>query len=53
MGFIFGRRKKVSKNTTANVSKRGVSVSKKAGPVSMNSRGQTSIRLGKGLRFKL
>lgn len=53
MGLIFGRRKKVGKNTTANVGKRGVSVSKKAGPLSVNSRGRASVRLGKGVRFKL
>jgi hypothetical protein len=53
MGFIFNRRKKIGKKTTANVSKRGVSVSRKAGPLTVNSRGKASIRLGKGLRFKL
>jgi hypothetical protein len=53
MGFIFSKRKKVGKDTTANVSKSGVSVSRKAGPISVNSRGKTSVRLGKGLRFKI
>lgn len=53
MGLIFSRRKKVGKNTTANVSKGGVSVSRKAGPLTVNSRGKASVRLGKGIRFKL
>lgn len=53
MGFIFSKRKRIAKNTTAHVSKSGVSVSRKAGPLTVNSRGKASIRLGKGLRFKL
>lgn len=53
MGFIFTKRKKIAHGTTANVSKSGVSLSKKLGPVSVNSRGKASVRLGKGLRFKL
>ena len=53
MGLIWNRRKRLGKNTNVNVSKGGVSASRKAGPVSVNSRGRTSIRLGKGLRFKI
>lgn len=53
MGFIFSRRKRVARATTANVSKTGVSASRKAGPVTVNSRGRVTIKLGKGLRFKL
>lgn len=53
MGFIFNRRKTIAKGTTANVSKSGVSVSKKVGRVSVNSRGKASINLGKGIRFKI
>lgn len=53
MGFIFSRRKRLTRGTTANISKSGISVSKKAGPLTVNSRGKASIRLGKGLRFKL
>lgn len=52
MGLIFNRRKKVGKRTTANIGKKGVSLSHKAGPVTVNSRGKVSVRLGKGLRFK-
>lgn len=53
MGLVFGKRKRIGKHTTANVSKGGVSVSRKAGPLTVNSRGKASIRLGKGFRFKL
>jgi hypothetical protein len=53
MGLIWNRRKRIGKSTTMNLSKSGVSVSKKSGPLAVNSRGKASIRLGKGLRFKL
>lgn len=53
MGLIWSKRKQVGKNTAVNMSKSGVSASRKAGPLTVNSRGKASIRLGKGLRFKL
>lgn len=55
MGFTFSRRKKLGRSTALNLSKSGASVSKKKGPVTVNSRGRGSVRLGKGLgfRFKL
>ncbi|GAA0189880.1 MULTISPECIES: DUF4236 domain-containing protein [Micrococcaceae] len=52
MGFTFRKRKKLGKSTTLNISKSGASVSKKAGPVSISSRGTVNIRLGKGLSFR-
>jgi hypothetical protein len=52
MGISFQRRKRVAKGTTVNVSKSGLSVSKKNGPVSISSRGRGSVRLGKGLSFR-
>jgi hypothetical protein len=52
MGFIFGRRKSLGKGKTLNVSKSGASVSKRAGRVTLNSRGRGSIRIAKGIRFK-
>lgn len=52
MGFVFNRRKRVARGTTVNVSKSGASVSKKAGPVTFNSRGKGSVRIAKGIRFK-
>ncbi|MBT1002215.1 DUF4236 domain-containing protein [Paenarthrobacter sp. DKR-5] len=53
MGLIFRRTKKLGKNTKLNFSKSGVSVSRKAGPVTVNSRGRITIRLGKGLTWRL
>lgn len=53
MGLIFNRRKKIGKRTTMNVSKRGVSLSRKMGPLTVSSRGGARVRLGKGLSFKL
>ena len=52
MGLVFSKRKKVGKNVTMNLSKSGVSISQKAGPLTINSRGGASIRLGNGLRVK-
>ncbi|MBT1002229.1 DUF4236 domain-containing protein [Paenarthrobacter sp. DKR-5] len=53
MGLIFRRTKKLGKNTRLNVSKSGVSVSRKAGPITLNSRGRITIRLGKGISWRL
>ena len=52
MGFTFQRRKKITNGTNLNVSKSGASVSKKKGPVTMNSRGRGSVRVAKGLSFR-
>lgn len=52
MGLLFSRRKKIGKNTTANLSKGGISLTRKAGPASINSRGRVTVRLGKGLSFR-
>lgn len=51
MGLVFNRRKKIG-GTTLNMSKRGVSASRKAGPLRVNSRGKATLRLGKGISFK-
>lgn len=55
MGFTFRKRIRLGKTTGLNVSKSGLSVSKKAGRVTMNSKGRGSVKLGKGIsyRFKL
>ena len=53
MGLIFNRRKTIAPDTYVNVSKGGVSVSKRVGRVTVNSRGRVSIRICKGLRFTL
>ena len=55
---MFGRRrrapnihKKVGKGTWLNMSRSGVSVSKKVGPVTVNSRGKVSLNLKKLFKF--
>ena len=53
MGILFNKRVKVAKNTNLNVSKSGLSVSKKVGAVTVNSRGKASIRVAPGLSIKL
>lgn len=55
MGFTFSRRRRLGRRSMLNVSKRGASVSRKIGPVTFNTRGRGSLRIGKGLgyRFKL
>ena len=52
MGFFFRKTKKVGKSTNVTVSKKGVSASKKVGPLSVSSRGNVSLRLGKGIGFR-
>lgn len=53
MGLVFSRRKRLGRGVDLNLSKSGASVSKRAGRVTVNSRGRASVRLAKGLRFKL
>jgi len=52
MGFIYRKRVRVGKRGWLNISKSGVSGSAKAGPVTFNSRGRRSVRLGKGLSYR-
>lgn len=52
MGLTWNKRKRLGKGASLNLSKSGASVSKKAGPVSISSRGRGSVRLGKGVRFR-
>ena len=53
MGLIYRRRKRLGRSSWLNVSKRGASVSEKAGPVTVNSRGQVRVRLGRGLSWRI
>lgn len=53
MGLNFRKAIKLGRNTRLNVSKSGISASRKAGPVTVNSRGRITIRLGKGLSWRL
>lgn len=52
MGFIYRKRIRTGKRSWLNVSKRGVSGSMRVGPFTVNSRGRTSMRLGKGLSYR-
>ena len=52
MGFSYRKRIRTGKRSWLNVSKRGVSGSGRIGPFTINSRGRTSLRLGKGLSYR-
>lgn len=52
MGFVFRKTKSLGSGARLNVSKHGASVSKKAGPITLNSRGRARVRLGKGISFR-
>ena len=53
MGFRYQKRVRTGKNSWLNISKSGVSGSAKVGPVTINSRGRGSIRLGNGLSYRM
>lgn len=55
MGIVFSKRKSLGKGKALNLSKSGASVSKRAGRVTVSTRGRGSVRLGKGVswRFKI
>ena len=53
MGFVFRRRKRIGRNTHANISGTGVSVSHRRGPITISSRGRGSVRLLPGLSFRV
>ncbi len=52
MGLAFRKRIDVGDQTAVNVSKGGASLSKKVGPVTVNSRGRVTVRLAKGLSYR-
>ncbi len=52
MGIQYRKRVRTGRNSWMNVSKRGVSFSARSGPFTFNSRGRTSVRLGKGLTYR-
>jgi hypothetical protein len=52
MGLIFRRRIPTGRTSWLNVSRSGVSASKRVGRVTVNSRGQGRIRIAKGLSFR-
>jgi hypothetical protein len=50
--LIFRKRVQLGPSSGLNLSRRGVSVSKRIGRVTVNTRGRGRIRLGKGLSFR-
>ncbi len=52
MGFIFRKRIRTGRNSWVNVSRSGASVSRRVGPVTVNSRGRVTVRLGRGLSWR-
>jgi hypothetical protein len=52
MGFVFRRSVSLGRGTRLNLSKRGASVSKRLGRLTLNSRGRGSIRILPGLSFR-
>jgi hypothetical protein len=53
MGLVFRKRVRTGKNSWMNLSKSGASISRRSGPVTVNSRGQVRVRLGKGVSWRL
>jgi hypothetical protein len=53
MGLIYRKRKRLGEHTTANLSGHGVSLSEHVGPVTVNSRGRITLRLGRGLSWRV
>lgn len=52
MGIQYRRRKGLGAGSWLNVSQRGLSMSRRIGRVTFNTRGRGSIRLAKGLSFR-
>ncbi len=52
MPWSYRKRIRTGKNSWINLSKRGASGSMRAGPFTFNSRGRTSVRLGRGLSYR-
>lgn len=51
MGWQYRRSFGLGRRGRVNLSKSGLSVSRRFGPLSVNSRGRASLRLSKGLRY--
>nr|WP_234034386.1 DUF4236 domain-containing protein [Corynebacterium antarcticum] len=52
VGLNYRRRKSLGKGTWLNLSGSGASVSKRFGPLTVNSRGRVSLRLPGGLNWR-
>jgi len=53
VGIQYRKRVQVGRKTAANLSTSGVSLSRSAGPVTLNSRGRASVRVAPGWSFRL
>lgn len=51
-GLVIRRRKRAGQNGWFNLSKSGVSYSHKLGPLTLNTRGRGSVRLGRGISWR-
>ncbi len=52
MGFTFRKRVRLGKDTYLNLSKSGISISQKVGPVTLNSRGSICANFGNGISYR-
>ena len=52
MGLSFYRRRRTSRRSWVNVSRRGLSTSARLGRLTLNSRGRFNVRLPGGLRWR-
>lgn len=52
MGLIFRKSIRLGKGTRLNLSKSGVSASKRFGRLTLSSRGRGALRLGKGWTWR-
>jgi hypothetical protein len=52
MGLSFRRRVRLGRRSWLNLANRGVSASARLGPLTVNSRGRWSLRLGRGLSWR-
>jgi hypothetical protein len=52
MGLIFRKRVRLGPSAGLNLSRRGASISKRLGPVTLNTRGRGRIRIAKGISFR-
>lgn len=52
MPLIFRRRVRMGRGSWLNLSRSGVSVSKRVGRVTVNSRGRVFVRLGRGVYWR-
>lgn len=53
MGWVFRKRIRTGRSSWLNVSKRGVSASKRVGRVTVNNRGRATIRIAPGLSYRI